>query len=59
MEGLKAEMTVSFSAHAEALANMRAMAMQGFSSLHSERDQLKQQINQANSRHQMVRLQFA
>ncbi|KAI4891435.1 hypothetical protein NFI96_022124, partial [Prochilodus magdalenae] len=52
MEGLKAEMTTFFCGHAEALARMRETATQGFSSLNAEHDKLKQQISQANSKHQ-------
>ncbi|XP_017560407.1 kinesin-like protein KIF11 [Pygocentrus nattereri] len=52
MEGLKAEMTAYFGGHVEALARMRETAVQGFSSLHAEQDQLKQQISQASSKHQ-------
>ncbi|XP_072546698.1 kinesin-like protein KIF11 [Salminus brasiliensis] len=52
MEGLKAEMTVFFSGHVEALASMRESAVQGFSTLHAEHDKLKLQINQASNSHQ-------
>ncbi|XP_066538893.1 kinesin-like protein KIF11 [Hoplias malabaricus] len=52
MEGLKAEMSVFFSGHVVALASLRETAMQGFISLQAEHDTLKQQINQANNKHQ-------
>ncbi|XP_052001750.1 kinesin-like protein KIF11 [Xyrauchen texanus] len=52
MQGLKAEMMSFFDSHVESLASMRECAVQGFSSLHAEHDELKQQISQAGNNHQ-------
>lgn len=56
VEAAKADMTTFFSGHVEALASMRETAVQGFTSLQAEHGKLKEQINQAGSRHTTVRL---
>lgn len=56
MRGLKSEMMSFFDYYTESLASMRECAVQGFSTLRSEHDKLKQQISQAGNSHQAVGL---
>lgn len=56
MEAMKSDMTAFFRGHVEALASMRETALQGFTSLQAEHSKLKEQISQASSQHQTVRL---
>ncbi|XP_056623810.1 kinesin-like protein KIF11 [Triplophysa dalaica] len=52
MEGLKTEMMSFFNSSVESLASMKESAVQGFSALRIENDNLKQQICQTGNNHQ-------